>query len=122
MADNAAIIRDFCAAWSRLDTDELVSYFTEDGVYYNMPTQPVSGHEALTKFIGGFIANWDKTDWKVLNLLADGDVVMVERLDCTIADGKPVDLPCFGIFEMRDGKIAEWRDYFDMATFVNAVS
>ena len=122
MADNAAIIRDFCAAWSRLDANELVSYFTEDGVYYNMPTQPVAGHEALTKFIGGFIANWDRTEWKILNLLAEGDIVMVERLDCTVAGGKPVDLPCFGIFEMRDGKIAEWRDYFDMATFVDAVS
>lgn len=122
MADNAAIIRDFCAAWSRLDTDELVNFFTEDGVYHNMPAQPVAGHAALKQFIGGFISNWDKTEWKVLNLLADGDMVMAERLDCTVAGGKPVDLPCFGIFEMRDGKIAVWRDYFDMATFINAVS
>ena len=33
----------------------------------------------------------------------------------------PVNLPCFGIFEIADGKIAEWRDYFDMATFTNAM-
>lgn len=122
MADNAAIIRDFCAAWSRLDVDEIVDYFTEDGVYHNMPAQPVAGREGLKQFIGGFVANWDKTEWKVLNLLAEGDIVMAERLDCTIAGGKPVDLPCFGIFHMRDGKIAEWRDYFDMATYLKAVS
>ena len=122
MSNNEQIIRDFIAAWSRLDVDELVSYFTPDGTYYNMPARPVSGHEDLKTFIGRFIAGWEKTDWEILNLLADGDIVMAERMDRTVAGGKPVDLPCFGIFEMRDGKIAVWRDYFDMATYTRAVS
>jgi len=47
---------------------------------------------------------------------------MVERMDRTVVDGKSVDLPCFGIFEMREGKISEWRDYFDMATYTKAVT
>ena len=121
MNDNERIVRQFIAAWSRLNCDELVEYFTEDGVYHNMPTQPVAGRENLRKFIGSFLANWDKTEWDIRNLLAQGDIVMVERLDRTIAAGKPVNLPCFGIFEMRNGKIAEWRDYFDMATFTRAL-
>ncbi|MDH3603708.1 MAG: hypothetical protein OEU26_29205 [Candidatus Tectomicrobia bacterium] len=58
----------------------------------------------------------------LINLLAEGDVVMVERMDRTVVDGKSVDLPCFGIFEMREGKISEWRDYFDMATYTKAVT
>ena len=45
MADNAQIIRDFVAAWSRLDPDELAGYFCEDGCYYNMPTKPVKGRD-----------------------------------------------------------------------------
>jgi len=122
MATNEQIVRDFVAAWSRLDVDELVDYFTPDGTYYNMPARPVSGHENLHKFIGGFIANWEKTDWEITNLVADGDIVMAERVDRTTAGGKSVDLPCLGIFEMRDGKISEWRDYFDMATFTKAMS
>ena len=29
--------------------------------------------------------------------------------------GEPsVDLPCVGIFELEEGKIKVWRDYFDM--------
>ena len=122
MADNERIVREFIAAWSNLNVDQLVEYFAEDGTYYNMPAQPVSGHENLRKFIGAFLANWDKTEWEILNLLADGDIVMVERMDRTVAGGKPVNLPCFGIFEMTEGKIAEWRDYFDMATFTNAMA
>ncbi len=122
MAENERIVREFIAAWSNLNVDQLVEYFAEDGTYYNMPAQPVSGHENLRKFIGAFLANWDRTEWEILNLLAEGNVVMVERMDRTVAGGKPVDLPCFGIFEMADGKIAEWRDYFDMATFTNAMA
>ncbi len=34
---NVATITDFVAAWSRLDPDELASYFTEDGSDHNIP-------------------------------------------------------------------------------------
>ena len=45
MTDNEQIIRDFIGAWSRLDSVELASYFTADGCYYNMPTQPVKAEK-----------------------------------------------------------------------------
>ena len=120
MADNETIVRDFIAAWSKLDVSQLVNYFSPDGIYHNMPMQPISGHENLTNFIAAFLSNWDSTDWEVINLLADGDMVMVERIDRTVVGGKSVELPCFGCFELRDGKISVWRDYFDMATYTKA--
>jgi limonene-1,2-epoxide hydrolase len=119
---NEQIIRDFIAAWSNLDVDELVSYFTEDGTYFNIPSVPVQGVDNLRTFIGGLIAKWTKTDWDIVSLLADGNLVMVERLDRTVVADKKVDLPCFGVFEMQEGKIKVWRDYFDMNTFVSAIS
>ena len=122
MSTNEEIVREFIAAWSNLDVDELVGYFTPDGTYYNMPIQPVSGHDQLRQFITGFLASWESTDWEVLNLVAEGDLVIAERMDRTVANGKHVNLPCCGVFEMRDGKIAVWRDYFDMATYTRAVS
>jgi limonene-1,2-epoxide hydrolase len=117
MPDNVQIIKDFIAAWSNLQADELVDYFAEDGIYHNMPAQPVQGRENLTKFIGGFLASWTKTTWDTLNILGAGDVVVAERLDRTEVGEIKVDLPCCGVFEMEDGKIKVWRDYFDMATF-----
>ena len=122
MGANEEIVRDFIAAWSRLDVAELVAYFCEDGVYHNMPTDPVVGHEALSAFIGAFMANWEATTWEITHLIGAGDIVMVERMDRTVAAGKPVDLPCCGVFEMKQGKIAVWRDYFDMATYFKALS
>lgn len=121
MSDNKAIIRKFIAAWSRLDASELVEYFTEDGVYYNIPVGPVSGRDNLHQFISGFIANWTSTQWDILNLLANDKLVMVERLDRTCVGDKSVDLPCFGVFEMAGGKIRVWRDYFDMGTYLKAM-
>jgi limonene-1,2-epoxide hydrolase len=46
------LVREFCAAWSRLDIDELVDYFTDDAVYHNIPG-PGSGKEAVRKTIEG---------------------------------------------------------------------
>ena len=37
--------------------------------------------------------------------------------NCNRVSEVKVDLPCCGVFEMEDGKIRVWRDYFDMATF-----
>jgi len=122
MTDNVAIIRDFIGAWSRLDVEEIVGYFAEDGVYHNMPTAPVPGHEKLKQFVGGFIASWTQTDWDILTIMGEGNIVIAERLDRTKVGDIAIDLPCCGVFEMKDGKIAVWRDYFDMATYTGALS
>lgn len=121
MTTNEQVVRDFIAAWTRLDVEELVQYFCEDGVYHNMPMKPVTGHDALRPFISAFLKDWTSTEWDVLNLTSKGDVVFAERLDRTVVGGKPVNLPCCGVFEMRDGRIKVWRDYFDMGTYVAAL-
>jgi limonene-1,2-epoxide hydrolase len=118
MANNETAVRSFIAAWSRLDANELVGFFTEDGTYHNMMAKPVSGRENLRKFIAGFLKGWTATEWDIVNIVSRGDVVMAERLDRTRLDDKKVDLPC--VFEMQDGKIKVWRDYFDLVTFTKA--
>ena len=121
MGTNEEIVRNFIAAWSRLDVDEIVAFFTPNGTYHNMMNKPVSGHDNLHKFIGGFIKDWTETNWDVLNIVSQGDIVMAERLDRTSLGAKSVDLPCCGVFELTDGKIRIWRDYFDLATYTRAV-
>ena len=122
MHSNEQIVRDFVAAWSRLDADELCTYFTEDGVYHNMPIGPVVGRSQLRPFIMAFLKNWTATEWDILNLTSEGNIVMVERLDRTRIGDKAVNLPCCGVFEMQGGKIKVWRDYFDMATYTKALA
>ncbi len=54
MQENERIIRDFIEAWSRLDAKELAAYFTEDGAYHNMPTDPVVGRANVEKNEHGY--------------------------------------------------------------------
>lgn len=117
MTFNEKVIRDFIGAWSRLNANELVDYFTPDGIYHNMPMAPVAGREKLAVFIAGFIQNWEKTDWDILNISANGNIVFAERLDRTLVGDITVHLPCCAVFEMEGGKIKVWRDYFDMTTY-----
>ena len=105
MQSNKEIIEDFVTAWSTLDADLLAGYITEDGTYYNMPANPVSGRDNVQKFIKAFLSTWTETNWDILNIVAEGDVVFCERLDRTKTSQGDVDLPCLGVFEMRDGKI-----------------
>ena len=116
--DNAQIIKNFVGAWSRLDAKELASYFCDDGCYCNMPANPVKGRDNVQQFIAGFTANWTATDWEVVHLVTVGDVAFCERVDRTQFAEGGVDLPCLGVFEMSQGKIKEWRDYFDFDTFM----
>lgn len=117
MEENERTIREFIEAWSRLDPEELAGYFAEDGIYHNMPTGPVSGRLNVEGLIRGFIASWTETTWDLLNIVCAGDLVIAERLDRTRAGDKSVDLPCVGVFELEDGKIKTWRDYFDFSTY-----
>jgi limonene-1,2-epoxide hydrolase len=119
--NNESIVREFIEAWSRLDPKELAGYFTEDGVYHNMPTAPVRGRENVEKMIAGFSASWTETRWEILHLMSRGDVVIAERVDRTKLGDKSVDLPCTGVFELENGKIKVWRDYFDLGTYTRAL-
>ena len=121
MTDNERAVRDFIAAWSRLDAAELAGFFAEDGVYHNMPARPVAGRANVQAFIAGFAKDWSATEWDILNIVAQDDVVIAERLDRTRVGDRQVDLPCCGVFEMAGGKIKVWRDYFDLATYRTAL-
>ena len=120
--DNIAVIRAFCADFSHLDTDRMMAYFTGSPTYHNMPGPPAVGTEAVRATIQRFLSSWQKTDWDLLNIAGNGDVVFAERLDRTDSNGKHVDLPCVGVFEMEGGKIRTWRDYFDLATYTRAMA
>jgi limonene-1,2-epoxide hydrolase len=118
MSDNAAIINNFMQAWNNMDVDAVMQHFTEDAAYANIPMGPPHvGKAAIREFIDGFMGGASEISFIVHNQVAQGDVVMNERTDRLVLDGKTVELPVMGVFEMREGLIAGWRDYFDMGGF-----
>lgn len=111
-----AVVTEFCARWADADADTLTAYFTEDAVYHNIPMAPVVGKAAIRDFLGGFIGQFGGIDFRVHHQTSNGSVVMNERTDVFTMGGTTIELPVMGVFEVtEDGKIAGWRDYFDMA-------
>lgn len=112
------VVSRFCALWSTPDLDGIANCFTEDAVYRNIPPTPsVEGREAIREFIAEFLATLDGIDFIVHRQTSDDHgVVMHERTDVLRRkDGVEISVPIMGVFDIADGKIATWRDYFDTA-------
>jgi limonene-1,2-epoxide hydrolase len=116
MPNNEQIVRDFLAAWPRKKIDELMSYFTDDAVYHNVPVDPIKGKAEIRKVFEGFLGAFS-IELIVINAGSGGNCVFTERIDRFDMNGKQFDLPVNGVFELRGGKIASFRDYFDLASF-----
>lgn len=117
------LVTEFCKLWASPDPDQLAGYFTEDAVYHNIPMDPVQGRQAIRDFIAGFVAAFDGIDFRVHRQISDGTLVMNERTDVLRRKGGgEIPLPVMGVFEVQDGRIAAWRDYFDMAAITSAFS
>ena len=119
MAQPIDVVRDFCATWGKGDLDAIIEFFTDDAVYHNIPVAPVTGKQAIRDTIAGFTAGVDSVEFRVLNIAADGNVVLTERVDAFITPAVTIELPVMGTFEVEGDKIAAWRDYFDLNQFMS---
>lgn len=119
MKNNALIVKEFFKAWNALDIDLIMSFFTEDAVYINIPMDPPNkGKPAIRGFIEGFIGAAQSIEFIVHNQVENADgLIMNERTDKLNFAGKIIELPVMGVFEFNEGKICAWRDYFDMKQF-----
>ncbi len=116
------VVDAFIAAIERKDVDAAMALVTDDISYENMPTRPIVGPEAVAATLNMFLAPASEVQWPILRQFEVGNVVVNERLDrFRIGDGW-LELPIAGVFEVTDGKISLWRDYFDMATYTGQMA
>jgi limonene-1,2-epoxide hydrolase len=60
---------------------------------------------------------FDSIDWEMPNIAASGNTVLTERVDRFTIEGRAITLPVMGTFEIENGLIRAWRDYFDLAGY-----
>ncbi|HEY6418350.1 MAG TPA: limonene-1,2-epoxide hydrolase family protein [Candidatus Binataceae bacterium] len=121
--DSEKVVSNFISAWPRRDLDELMAFFADDAVYHNIPMPPAKGKDAIRAVINSFLPMAKAVEFKVLKSAAAGDTVFNERVDIfDLGGGKKIELPVAGVFEIRGGKIAAWRDYFDLAMYTKQMS
>jgi limonene-1,2-epoxide hydrolase len=118
-ATNEDLVRRFCDAFSRRDVDEIVGFFADDAVYHNIPLAPAQGKDAIRTTLDTFVPGSPEIEFVMLNVASSGSVVFTERIDKMTFGGRRVELPVAGVFEIANGKIQAWRDYFDLQQFMN---
>ena len=118
MTDEAEAERTVRACLTALETHDsalLRPYLADDVVYHNIPIEPAVGLEATLAFLDGFFGMFSGTTVDILHLAVRDDVVLTERVDTLTLGEHSAALPVMGTFELRDGRISAWRDYFDLA-------
>ena len=118
MSTPIEIVRQFLKHMERLDYDRAVTLVSDTCEYTNLPMGTVEGPAGVRAVLEPFFAPTLENEFRVLRESATGPVVFIERLDRHRLADKWVELPVTGVFEVHDGKITVWRDYFDLATIM----
>ena len=108
------VVREFCAAAHTRDPQVLRGFLADDVVYHNIPMDPAVGIEAAMGVIDMFVTMCEGLVFELHHVAVDGETVLTERTDTFTINGRTAPLPVMGAFRVVDGKITEWRDYFDM--------
>jgi limonene-1,2-epoxide hydrolase len=113
--DAKKVVQEFCDLMVKRDAAALRPYLADTVVYQNTGMPAASGLEQVLANVAGQFAMFpDSYEYKTINIVAAGQIVMNERLDMIKGpDGTMHGLPVMGTFVVRDGKITRWTDYWD---------
>jgi limonene-1,2-epoxide hydrolase len=110
-------ITAFIAAWDRYDLDAIYSFMADDIEWEDVPLSVSKGIDQVRAKMDAF-PGVEACGFETHNIAANGNVVLTERTDWFQMKGKKRTIRVMGTFELNDeGKIAKWRDYFDIAEF-----
>jgi limonene-1,2-epoxide hydrolase len=115
------IVLDFlhAAYGERMDIDAMTALMADDFVWQlHVPLSPVVvGREAAraelekhSQLSTGMIEGSE-----IRTVVSNSDTVVVERVDVNAMNGVPVTFNVTAIFEVHDGAITHWREYWDTA-------
>ena len=114
--DPAAVVREFLRALGDLDVDRVLTLVAPEILYHNKGLPPARGLAAFERQMRGLARYATGFEAHIHNLAAEGPIVLTERTDVIEIHRFRSEFWVCGTFEVRDGRIVVWRDYFD---FVN---
>lgn len=121
-ASRLAVARDMIAAWKHADWRKVADLFAEDGTLKSMMVAPVKGRTAIYERIAAL--GKGAPDGVTLDIAHMGiidNLVFMERVDRFVYNGHPGAVPVVGVLDIKDGKIVEWREYYDRASLEKAL-
>jgi limonene-1,2-epoxide hydrolase len=112
------VVTALVRACERRDLDAVCALVTDDIEYDNVPIGKVFGPDGVRKVLsGGVTEAASEVEWVVHRQVEAGDTVMNERTDRFLVDGRWIEIPIAAVFVVREGRVALWRDYFDLETY-----
>ena len=113
------IVRAFLVAMEKMDFDAIPKYIAENCEYINGPLGTFRGPAGVRAQLEPFFTPMAENKFIVHREVANGPVVFLERLDRHLLGSKWIELPVNSVFEVHNGNITVWHEYFDMATIAN---
>jgi len=123
VAANRALIERFWEDMGRRDFAAVRTYFTDDAHYTDVPAPEdgARGPDAIEARLRLGIEPLERYVPRPGKMVAEGDMVILEHSEeWHWGTGETVVLPFVSVFELRDGLIARWWDYWDLGTLMNA--
>jgi limonene-1,2-epoxide hydrolase len=103
------------------DLDEAVALLAVDVVYENVGLPTVHGRERVRRLFGRAYDSGGGFDVVIHTICASGPSVLTERTDFLTFRKLHMEFWVCGRFDVRDGQIVLWRDYFDFLKFNTAL-
>jgi limonene-1,2-epoxide hydrolase len=111
--DNARVVEDFLNALQAQDFDTIAGLLADDLVYQNVGFPTIRGGARVVKLMRGMEGRMG-FEVKFHRNVAEGSTVLNERTDVMVFGPLRVQFWVCGVFEVNDGRITLWRDYFDL--------
>ena len=118
--DSAVVVENFLNALAAQDFDTTDALLADDLVYQNVGLPTFRGGARVVKMLRsaqgrmGFEVKFHRN-------VADGGTVLNERTDAMVFGPLRLQFWVCGVFEVDDGRIRLWRDYFDFYDFGKAI-
>jgi limonene-1,2-epoxide hydrolase len=118
--DNARVVENFLNALQEQDFDRVGALVADDLVYQNVGFPTIRGGARVVKMMRGMEGRMG-FEVKFHRNVAEGSTVLNERTDVMVFGPLRVQFWVCGVFEVHDGRITLWRDYFDLFDFTKAI-
>jgi limonene-1,2-epoxide hydrolase len=120
VATEIEVVRSFFDALEAKDVDRVLELADPAIVYQNVPLPAARGRDAFGRQMRWFERYVTEFEADITHAAADGPIVLTERTDVMRIGRLQADFWVCGTFEVRDGKVVLWRDYFDYAAVAAA--
>ena len=117
------IVTDFLDALARGDSAAAMADVAENIVYSNVGLPTIRGKRGVAKIFGAMDkASYAGFDYRMISIATDDTVVLTERIDEIRLGRVRIRFWVCGRFEVVDGAIVVWRDYFDFLDCTKATA